>query len=231
MRLTICRMGKMSYDLALKLQYELVAARLENRIDNTLLLLEHPPVLTMGTRADPANIYLPREQLAAAGVDIYEVNRGGDVTYHGPGQIVGYLIVQLKELDLSIRQFIQTIEESLIDVLQQFGIIADFRRDKYTGVWVGDRKIVAFGIAVQHGVTMHGFAFNVNTDLCHYDWINPCGLSMGVTSVANEIGHKVDIDMVYDLVEQRIAERFGWELRSIGLADLQAQAAGDHPKK
>ena len=134
MKITICNIGRIPYDQALELQYDLVLARQENRIGNTLLLLEHPPVLTLGTRADPANIYLSREQLAAQGVTIHEVNRGGDVTYHGPGQIIGYPIVQLHEYEQGIRGFINTMQASLIDLLRgQYEIEAHPRQDKYTG--------------------------------------------------------------------------------------------------
>lgn len=226
MKITICNIGRMPYDHALELQYDLVLARQENRIGNTLLLLEHPPVLTLGTRADPANIYISREQLEAQGVTIHEVNRGGDVTYHGPGQIIGYPIVQLHEYDQGIRGFINTMQASLIDLLlRQYGIEAHPRQDKYTGVWVGDKKIVAFGLAVKHGVTMHGFAFNVNTDLRHFNWINPCGLSLGVTSVAEELGHTVDMNQAFDLVAHSFADHFEWEIEWIDLTDLRMRSA------
>lgn len=226
MKITICNIGRMPYDKALELQYDLVLARQENRIGNTLLLLEHPPVLTLGTRADPANIYISREQLEAQGVTIHEVNRGGDVTYHGPGQIIGYPIVQLHEYDQGIRGFINTMQASLIDLLvRQYGIEAHPRQDKYTGVWVGDKKIVAFGLAVKHGVTMHGFAFNVNTDLRHFNWINPCGLSLGVTSVAEELGHTVDMNQAFDLVAHSFADHFEWEIEWIDLTDLRMRSA------
>lgn len=226
MKITICNIGRMPYDKALELQYDLVLARQENRIGNTLLLLEHPPVLTLGTRADPANIYISREQLEAQGVTIHEVNRGGDVTYHGPGQIIGYPIIQLHEYDQGIRGFINTIQASLIDLLvSQYGIEAHPRQDKYTGVWVGDKKIVAFGLAVKQGVTMHGFAFNVNTDLRHFNWINPCGLSLGVTSVAEELGHTVDMDQAFDLVAHSFADHFDWEIEWIDLTDLRMRSA------
>ncbi|MEI8199770.1 MAG: lipoyl(octanoyl) transferase LipB [Eubacteriales bacterium] len=225
MKITICNIGRMPYDKALELQYDLVLARQENRIGNTLLLLEHPPVLTLGTRADPANIYLSREQLEARGVTIHEVNRGGDVTYHGPGQVIGYPIIQLHDYEQGIRGFINTMQASLIDLLvRHYGIEAHPRKDKYTGVWVGDKKIVAFGLAVQHGVTMHGFAFNVNTDLRHFDWINPCGLSLGVTSVAEESGHTVDMDQAFDLVAHSFADHFEWEIEWIDQDDLRKRS-------
>lgn len=222
MDLNICKIGLMPYGEALKLQYEIVAAHLNGKIGNTLLLLEHPAVLTKGTRTDACNIYLSEEQLAKNGISVFEVNRGGDVTYHGPGQIVGYPFIQLKELDMGIRGFIQTLEASLIDLLHdEYGIEAHPLKDKYTGVWVGDNKITAFGLAVQHGVTMHGFAFNVNTDLSHFNWINPCGLSKGVTSVEEQIGHPADINRTFDLVAQSIAAHFKWEAKYIDLEELR----------
>jgi lipoyl(octanoyl) transferase len=227
MPMNICKTGLMPYDQALQLQYSLVGARQKGLIGNTLLLVEHPPVITMGIRADPANIHISREQLAVAGVPIHDVNRGGDVTYHGPGQIVGYPIFRLKDFSQGVRWFIQTLETSLIDLLrEQYKIEAHFRQDKYTGVWVGDRKIVAFGLAIQQGVTMHGFAFNVNTDLGHFNWINPCGLSLGVTSVANELGHPVDLDLGFDLVAQSIANHFDLAINWLDLASLQAAVSG-----
>lgn len=224
MSMNICKIGRMPYDEALQLQYDLVAARQQDRIGNTLLLLEHPPVITMGTRADPANIYLSREQLTAAGVQIHDVNRGGDVTYHGPGQIIGYPIFQLKDFPQGVRWFVQQLEASLIDLLlEQYGIQAHFRQDKYTGVWVGDNKIVAFGLAIKHGVSMHGFAFNVNTDLGHFNWINPCGLSLGVTSVEQELGHPIDLDQAFDLVAASVASHFGLAINWLDLDSLRAQ--------
>jgi lipoyl(octanoyl) transferase len=227
MPMTICKTGLMPYDKALQLQYRLVGDRQKGLIGNTLLLVEHPPVITMGIRADPANIHVSREQLAAAGVPIHDVNRGGDVTYHGPGQIVGYPIFQLKDFPQGVRWFIQTLETALIDLLrEQYQIEAYGRQDKYTGVWVGDRKIVAFGLAIRQGVSMHGFAFNVNTDLSHFNWINPCGLSLGVTSVANELGHPVDLGLGFDLVAQSIASHLNLTINWLDLASLQAAVSG-----
>lgn len=226
MKIAICKIGTIPYGEALEFQYELAEARQRDRIGNTLLLLEHPPVLTKGTRTDSANIYLSEEQLAKIGMSVFEVNRGGDVTYHGPGQIVAYPIVQLKDFEEGIRWFIQTMEASLIDLLQEeFGIRAHPRKDKYTGVWVEDRKIAAFGLAVRHGVTMHGFAFNVNTNLEHFNYINPCGLSLGVTSVANELGRKADLDRTFDLVAESFAGHFGWEIEWVSFEELKRKIA------
>lgn len=210
------------YKEALDFQYELVAARQEGRIPNTLLMLEHPAVLTKGTRTDSANIYFTEEQLDKAGIGVYEVNRGGDVTYHGPGQIVGYPIVDLREFDEGIRVFINTMQEAIIAYLKdKFSIEAYSQKDKFTGVWVGDKKITAFGLAVVHGISMHGFAFNVNTNLAHFDLINPCGLSKGVTSVANEIGHEVDMVIAIDDVTKYLASHFVWQTRTISYDELR----------
>ncbi|MHB8962373.1 MAG: lipoyl(octanoyl) transferase LipB [Saccharofermentanales bacterium] len=224
MVLTVCRIGSMPYGEALALQYELVEARRQDRIGNTLLLLEHPSVLTLGTRTEVSNIYCTDEQLSAAGIEKFEVNRGGDVTFHGPGQIVGYPIVQLKEFEQGIRWFISTLEESLISVLKErYGIEAYPQTGKFTGVWVGEFKIAAFGLAVVNGVTMHGFAFNVNTDLQKFNLINPCGLSKGVTSVEQELGCTADIDETFELVIGSISQHFGFAVRRLSLDGLRAE--------
>ncbi|MHB1454576.1 MAG: lipoyl(octanoyl) transferase LipB [Saccharofermentanales bacterium] len=224
MELTVCRIGNMPYGEALALQYELVEARKQGNIGNVLLLLEHPSVLTLGTRTEVSNIYCTDEQLDAAGIEKFEVNRGGDVTFHGPGQIVGYPIVQLKEFEQGIRWFISTLEESLIGVLKtRYGIEAHAQTGKFTGVWVGELKIAAFGLAVVNGVTMHGFAFNVNTDLGKFNLINPCGLSKGVTSIEQELGYPVDIDETYELVIISILQHFGFDLRRLSLDGLRTE--------
>lgn len=219
--LQICNLGRLDYDRALEIQYQLLERRQQDLIGDTLLLVEHPPVLTLGARGRYEHIYLPREQLAEAGVQIHEVNRGGDVTYHGPGQVVGYPIMKIERFPGSIRGFVSGIELGLIHLLaQEFGIEAMQRHDKYTGVWVGDRKIVAIGIAVKQWVTMHGFAFNVNTNLRHFDWINPCGLSMGVTSVEDQTGQTADFEHVKSLVGHYLAESFDRSPVDISLTTL-----------
>lgn len=219
--LNICHLGRMDYDQALKIQLQLLERRQHDLIDDTLLLVEHPPVLTLGVRGQTSNIYLSREQLAAEGVQVYEVNRGGDVTYHGPGQIVGYPIMKISQTPGSLRDFVSAIELGLIHLLrEEFAIAATQRHDKYTGVWVGERKIAAIGIAVKQYVSMHGFAFNVNTNLSHFDWINPCGLSMGVTSVADLTGQNADFEQVNHLVGRYLADSFGRIPSDCTLADL-----------
>jgi len=222
LEILVCNLGKSDYGETLKLQYDLVKARKEKRIGNLLLIVEHPPVLTKGTRTDAANIYFSDEQLKEQGISIYEVNRGGDVTYHGPGQIVGYPIVDLYEYGEGIRSFIDTMQESIISYLDaKYSIKAYSQKDKMTGVWVGDKKIAAFGIAVVHGITMHGFAFNINTNLDHFNLINPCGLSMGVTSVSEIKGSDVNFnDSTRDVINS-FADCFGWKRIDITLEDLK----------
>jgi lipoyl(octanoyl) transferase len=207
--LRICYLGRIGYMEALGLQERLAAQRQEDLVEDTLLILEHPPVITLGARGHHENIYLSQNELANRGVSVHEITRGGDVTYHGPGQIVGYPIFRLVDFPGGIRQFVHLIELSVIRLLdEEYAIKAEAGTGKMTGIWVGDRKIMAIGIAVRHGVSMHGFAFNVNTDLSHFQWINPCGLSKGVTSVADLTGLPADFEQMSRLVGRYFAETF-----------------------
>jgi lipoyl(octanoyl) transferase len=230
MKLNVCRLGRVGYGEALALQEKLLDLRQRGAISDTLLLLEHPPVITLGVRGDEANILLPREKLLDMGVEIHRVGRGGDVTYHGPGQIVGYPIVHVAEQGRDIKRFVWNIEEVFIRLLgERFGVKADREEKKYTGVWVGDAKITAIGIAVKRWVTMHGFAFNVNTDLEHFKWINPCGLmDRGVTSLEKLLGRKPDFDMMNDIVANYFASVFGYEAESADAYALAAEGEGAH---
>jgi len=213
MKLNVISLGKVDYMEALDLQEKLLARRQQGEIDNTLLLLEHPPVLTLGKRGIYSNIIVPKEELDANRISIYEVARGGDVTYHGPGQIVGYPIVDLKDLNKGVKDFVWMIEEVFIRLLKnEYGITAHREEKKYTGVWVGDEKITAIGIAVKHWVTMHGFAFNVNTKLEHYKWINPCGITdKGVTSLKKLLGHPQDFGKLNEIMIEYFCEIFDFK--------------------
>ncbi|NCC76246.1 MAG: lipoyl(octanoyl) transferase LipB [Clostridia bacterium] len=225
-KLLIYDLEQMPYGDALTIQRQVLVRRQKDLIGDTLLLVEHPAVLTLGTRGDYANIYLPKDRLAEQGVSIFEVERGGDVTYHGPGQIVGYPIIALQDFPGSIRGYITAIATALIELLKdEFGIVAEQRFDKYSGVWVGENKIVAMGVAVKRGVTMHGFAFNVNTNLAHFDWINPCGLSKGVTSVERETGCPADYARVRNLVVQYLSRHFDRQPDVRPLSELTGQLA------
>lgn len=196
-------LGRVAYDEALRLQEELVELRRAARIGNTLLLLEHPPVLTLGRHADRTNVLASDELLASRGVTLHEINRGGDVTYHGPGQLVGYPIFDLRSLErpsgtgrMGPVDFVRQMEEALIRVCGAFGVRAG-RIAGLTGVWVhpdggtleaAGRKVGAIGIHVSRGITSHGFAFNVTTDLRDFQLINPCGITdKPVTSLEREI--------------------------------------------
>ena len=225
----ICRLGRIDYQKALILQTRLTVARGEDQIGDTCLLLEHPPVLTMGTRGHDENIFLTPEELAARQIAVYRTDRGGDVTYHGPGQIVCYPIFRLAGIEGGIRQFVSQLQQAIIMMLaDDYGINAEARSGKMTGVWIGDRKIAAIGLAVKHGVSMHGFAFNINTDLSHFDWINPCGLSLGVTSVARELGHRVDMDLAFAQISRCLSTAFDRQVIEVQPTWLHNLAGGAH---
>ncbi|MFZ5752723.1 MAG: lipoyl(octanoyl) transferase LipB [Bacillota bacterium] len=209
MKLLVALLGKMDYKEALSIQEHLLKLRQQDLIEDTLLLLEHPPVLTMGVRGSRSNIIIPEEVLKAQGVNIYQVNRGGDVTYHGPGQIVGYPILDLNKHGRDIPDFFRKIEETFIQLLkEEYGITAG-RNSKYPGVWVGEEKITAIGCAVKRWVTMHGFAFNVNTQLEHFRWINPCGITdRGVTSLQKILGYPEELQKVNEQVVRYFCKIF-----------------------
>lgn len=213
MNINIVQLGRMDYKEALEIQEKLLKLRIEDRIQDTLLLVEHPPVLTLGRRGEYSNILVPRQQLEAQGIGIYEVSRGGDITYHGPGQVVGYPIMALKNHGKDIKQFVWNIEEVFIRLLHdQYGITAHREEKKYTGVWVDEEKVTAIGIYVKQWVTMHGFAFNVSTDLEHFQWINPCGITdKGVTSMQKLLGQELDFEAVSRQVVDYFCGVFGVE--------------------
>jgi len=206
-------LGRMEYGYVLSIQEKLQQKRINDEAEDTILIVEHPEVLTMGRRAKESNILLPKGILKEKGVDIFEVNRGGDVTYHGPGQIVGYPVIDLKGYGKDIKAFVWNIEEIFIKLLKKEYDIDAYRDEKkYTGVWVGNDKITAIGIAVRHWVTMHGFAYNVNTDLENFKWINPCGITdKGITSLEKLLGKKVDFDEEIKKVLQYFCEVFDTE--------------------
>ncbi len=209
MSMDVRMLGKMPYPEALHLQECLQAARIADEIPDTLLLLEHPPVLTMGRRASYSNILLSKEQLDQLAVEVVDVSRGGDVTYHGPGQLVGYPIFDLKQHGKDIRLFLHRMEEIFIRILSEYGVDAHRETGTHTGVFAGTDKLVAFGVSVRQWVTMHGFAFNINTDLSHFEWIVPCGLQdRGVTSLARLLGREICMDEISNRVAELFRETF-----------------------
>ena len=176
-------LGRTDYGTALELQRQLVAERQQGLIPDQLLLLEHPHTITMGRNGRAENLLARQEVLARAGIAYHTTDRGGDITYHGPGQLVGYPILDLREWKRDVGAYVRAIEQVLIGTLADFGIAAG-RIPKLTGVWVDGRKIAAIGVHISRWVTSHGFALNVSTDLSYFEYIVPCGLPMPVTSMA-----------------------------------------------
>ncbi len=213
MKMFVAELGRIDYQRGIELQEKLMSLRQQGKAEDTLILLEHPPVLTLGRRGHEENILIPKEELAANGIQVHEVGRGGDVTYHGPGQIVGYPIFDLNNHGRDIKDFVWKIEEVFIRLLdREFGIEAKRDEKKYTGVWVGTNKITAIGIAVKRWVTMHGFAFNINTDLEHFKWINPCGITdKGVTSLQKLLGVTMDFENMNKITARYFGEVFDME--------------------
>jgi len=208
--LNIVKLGIFEYAEALSIQEKAHALRLENKINDTFLLLEHHPVITLGRRGKKENILISEKILLEKKIAIYEANRGGDVTYHGPGQLVGYLFFNLKNHPGGIKKFVWNIQEVFIRLLKEYGITSERNDKTFTGVWVGNDKITAVGIYVAHWVTMHGFSFNVNTDLSHFGFINPCGiLGKGVTSLEKLLGAKTDFNEICGKVAELFADVFG----------------------
>jgi lipoate-protein ligase B len=220
--------GRMSYGAAWALQRELVTARQAGRVRDVVLLVEHPPVITIGRAGRSANILLPRALLAAQGFEVFEVERGGDVTYHGPGQLVGYPIVDLRAVDEDIVRYVRSLEGALIGALQQFGVSAERVRG-YPGVWVGGSKIAAIGVAVKRRVTMHGFALNVAPNLDHFAVINPCGLGKPVTSMAGVLGRPVSLGEVQPVMAAQLGATLEMELAPATIDALRAHAAEPAP--
>ncbi len=211
--LRVLDLGRMAYDRALDVQLQLVEERRAETIPDTLALVEHPPVITMGRSAVDADILAPPEELMAAGATVHRITRGGEATYHGPGQVVGYPIVNLYNHQRRIRLFVERLEETIIRVLERHYGISAGRDPAHRGVWVGEEKIAAVGIAVTRKITMHGFAFNVSCDLSHFGWIIPCGITdRGVTSVAQLLGRPVDLAEAREHVVRAFVEVFGYEI-------------------
>jgi lipoyl(octanoyl) transferase len=198
----IRRLGLVPYGEALKLQRELVEERRAGRIPDLLLLLQHPPVITLGVKGDGgrSNVLAAPARLAELGIEVSETGRGGDVTYHGPGQIVGYPILDLRPDRCDVHRYVRDLEEVMIRVCADYGVAAG-RISGLTGAWIGAGKIGAIGVRISRWITSHGFAFNVSTDLAHFQLIVPCGISdHGVTSLEQATGRTLSIPDVEDHV-------------------------------
>jgi lipoyl(octanoyl) transferase len=208
----LCRveqLGTVGYAEGLRLQGERVARRKAGEIPDTLLLLEHPHAYTLGRNAKRENLLISEERLVQLGAQLFETDRGGDITYHGPGQLVGYPIFDLAQHRRDIAWFMRSLEAVFIGVARDFGIDAA-RLAGAPGVWVGNDKLVAMGVHISRWVTSHGFAFNVNADLRYFDYIVPCGLrDKGVTSLAKRLGRPVEMDRVMEHVIEQFGKVFG----------------------
>jgi lipoate-protein ligase B len=220
--LWVCELGLVPYREALSLQEAVRSARQADAVPDVLLLLEHPPVYTRGRRTEPGELPFAEDWYAARGIEIVDVDRGGKLTYHGPGQLVGYPIVRLGP----IVEFLRTMESAIVSTLAGEGIEARGADERPTGVWVGERKIASLGIHVQRRVSTHGFAINVENDLEPFAWIVPCGLEgVQITSVARETGATGRTRCVRRRVAYELASALGRRQRLVSRARLEAAVA------
>lgn len=197
-------LGRMSYREAWDVQLEVHAAVVEGRAEPTLLLVEHPPVITFGRKGGRENLLVEEDFLREQGFDLFDIERGGDITYHGPGQLVGYPIFRVGR---RVREHLRMLEGALVAALADFGI-SGAGSPGYAGVWVGDEKVVAIGVAVKRDVSFHGFAVNVHTDLEHFNYIVPCGIAdKGVTSISALLGRHVPVDEVKPVLVDKLQEK------------------------
>lgn len=209
-------LGKMDYQDAHQFQLDCVQWRLqEGRRTDIFLITEHPPVFTLGRRGGRESLAVDEGFIKSQGVDIVQTERGGDITYHGPGQVVVYPIVQLRQAQLSVRAYVDMLEEAMISCAADFGVMAG-RDDRNRGIWVGNNKIGSIGIRVRHGVSFHGLALNVTLDFEHFSWIQPCGLTgVGVTSLARESDKPIDFYEVKDTITLRLGQIFNRQFVSV----------------
>jgi len=216
----IVNLGQAKYLEILDLQRELVKLRQGQSIPDTLLLVEHEPVITLGRRGSTSNILSSSEQLASQGIKVRQVERGGDVTYHGPGQLVGYPVIDLAARKIGVRQFVDLLEETIILTLADFGLRAG-RLSQHRGVWVENRKVAALGVAIKRWVSFHGFALNVSPNLDHYCHINPCELQHEqVTSMARLLGKAPSMAEVTKKLLHNFIGLFPGEWRELSSAEL-----------
>jgi len=210
-QLNYCNIDFIDYKEAWDLQKEVLELRLNSKVSDVLFLLEHPHTYTLGKVADKKNLVASQEYLDNNKISIYDIDRGGDITYHGPGQIVGYPIINLNEWQNDTHKYLRALEEVIIQTCAYYGLKAG-RVPKYTGVWLDNRKIAAIGIKVSRWITMHGFAFNVNTDLSLFSGIIPCGIKdKDVTSLQRELKKEITIDEVKTLLVKNFKEIFNYD--------------------
>ena len=216
----VLNLGKRDYKEVWDLQKTIHRKRVDKEIPNTLILVEHNPVITMGKSGRQGNILFPVDSLQARNVEYYEIERGGDVTFHGPGQLVGYPIFNVREGLAGIKPFIEGIEDAIIATVSDFGIDA-YKRERFIGVWTDKGKICSIGIAVKRWVSFHGFALNVSTDLEYFDLIVPCGLrNVEMTSMQRILGRDVSMDKVRKNTTEQFSNIFHEEIRDACLEEI-----------
>ena len=218
-------LGLVDYLEALELQRRLHQRVAEGLLSDTLLLLEHPHVYTLGRRGKASDVLATTPELSEIGAEVHHVDRGGEVTYHGPGQLVGYPVVNLRVKGGGPLAYVQDLEDALVSTLADFGIAAGVG-DRPTGVWVGDAKVAAIGVKVSRGVTMHGFALNVDPDLSYFDHIVPCGMPDGrVTSMSAELSRAVEVREVVPVLADHLGRSFGWMVSWAAREELEQEAS------
>lgn len=209
--LNIINLGVEPYKKIWDYQYQLFNLRLENKIKDVFILLEHSHVYTLGKVARREHLLISPQKLAEEKIDLFEIDRGGDITYHGPGQIVGYPIIKLDELYQDLHRYLRELEEVIILTLKKYGV-EGYRIPGLTGVWVNNEKVAAIGIKVSRWITMHGFAFNINTDLSYFHKIIPCGIKdRGVTSLQKILERKIDIEEVKEILINHFLRIFNYQ--------------------
>jgi lipoyl(octanoyl) transferase len=220
-QLFVVNLGRTRYAETWELQKRIFSARQEQRIGDILLLTEHEPVFTLGTGSDENNLLANEQELSDKKIDMFWIDRGGDVTFHGPGQIVGYPIIDLNLHYNDIHRYLRDLEEVIINVLDEYGIRGE-REKEFTGVWIKNEKIAALGVKVRNWITMHGFALNVGTDLSFFDRIIPCGIfHKGVTTLHNVAGKTIAIADVQHHIIKHFAKIFSFEIKHISTEELE----------
>lgn len=209
--ITYCDIDTIDYKEAWDLQKEIFSKRVSGEVGDYLFLLEHPNTYTLGKTAHKENLKGSDKYLKENNISVYDIDRGGDITYHGPGQIVGYPILDLNNWSKDTHKYLRALEEVIINTCKDFGLNCE-RNPKHTGVWIGEKKIAAIGIKVSRWITMHGFAFNVNTDLNLFEGIIPCGIQdKAVTSLSRELGTEIKISEVKEKLLKSFIEVFSYD--------------------
>lgn len=223
--LWVIDLGRQPYRPVWEFQRRMQRLRIEQKIPDTLIYVEHNPVYTIGKSGSGLHVIAQEAFLSQHGIEVVEVDRGGDVTYHGPGQLVGYPIFDLHQHRKSVSFYMRQLEAVFIDALAHWDLTGE-RNEGYTGVWVGGEKIVALGVRISRWVTMHGFAFNVNTNLSHFEGIIPCGIfHLGVTSLQKCLGHPVSLATAGEVVRESVCKVFGFDVATIQTVDPVALLA------